>query len=126
MTSPLLGSIAKTVAAATKGVLYPLTVSQVSGGGEYDPETGGVTPPVFTSYPCRGFIEDYSTDVLQRAGAYLDGTLIQPGDHKITIAAATLAIAPKPTDTVTAKGVTYTVITASQDAAGATWTLLVR
>lgn len=126
MPSPLLGSIAKTVAAATKAILYPIAVNRVTGGGVYDPATGGVTPPVVTSYPCRGMIEDYSTDALQRAGAYLNGTLIEPGDHKVTITTATLTIAPTPSDTVTVKGTTYTVITVSQDAAAATWTLLVR
>lgn len=120
MTSPLKGPIAKVVGQALKSTLYPIAVNKVTGGGEYDPETGGVTPPTITAYACRGFVDSYSSYEIANG-------IAQATDRKVLILATTLAITPNPaTDTVTANGQTLTIIGVKSDPAGATWELQCR
>jgi hypothetical protein len=71
--------------------------------GTYDPATGTVTGGSTTTTSVRAVVEDFK-------GLSLLNGLIQAGDKKITVAAANVTTAPKPTDTVTVGGIVYAVV----------------
>ncbi|EKE75523.1 hypothetical protein [Oceanibaculum indicum] len=119
------GKLAATVAAALQNVAYSVTLTRTVPGA-YDPSTGTVGAGTTTNYTCRGLVEDFYSMTLQKASAYLDGTMVKPGDRQALILATTLATTPKPGDTFTAQGRLHTVISVSADPAGATWTILIR
>ncbi|MEP0322882.1 hypothetical protein [Bauldia litoralis] len=85
-----------------------------------DPES---TPwaPTYTSvdYSCTGIRDSYSA--LDRAG----GNVLET-DVKILILAATLAIEPGTSDSVTIGGKTYAAISVSTDPATALWEIQAR
>jgi len=118
MASPLQGGIAKTIGKALAGVMLNITLSRTS-GDEYDPETGSVVPGATKSFKCKGLVEDWGA-------YYLASQLVQAGDRKVSILAATLKTTPVPGDSVTAEGNTWTVIAVSSDPAKAVWVLQVR
>jgi hypothetical protein len=91
------GRLAKTIAQALGGVMGTLTLSRTS-EGEYDPSTGGVTEGATTTYAVKGMIEDFDSMTLQKASAFMDGSLIRQGDRRATILAHGLAITPVPRD----------------------------
>lgn len=78
--------------------------------GTYDPETGASTPTTTTA-TVDALIEEYD-------GADLLAGLGVAGDKKVTIPAAQLATAPKPTDKVTVAGIPYAVVSVRTDEAG--------
>lgn len=71
--------------------------------GTYDPATGTTSGGSTSTQSVRAVVEDY------KGLALLNG-LIQAGDKKITLPAANLTTAPKPTDTVTVGSLTYAVV----------------
>lgn len=78
--------------------------------GTYDPATGAATPSTTTT-TVQATIEEYE-------GADLIAGLGAAGDKKVSIPAAQLASAPKPTDKVTVAGVVYVVVSVRTDRAG--------
>jgi len=70
--------------------------------GTYDPATGTVSGGSTSTTSLRAVVEDFK-------GLELISGLVQAGDKKVTIAGANVASVPKPTDTVTAGGVVYSV-----------------
>lgn len=118
MPSPLQGGIAKTIGKALGGVMYPVTLSRVT-DSVYDPDTATVIPGTSESFPARGMVDNW--------GAYhLANQLVQAGDRKVTILAASLSTTPAAGDAVTADGQTWQVIAVQSDPAKAVWTLQVR
>jgi hypothetical protein len=79
-----------------------VTLTSVT-AGTYDPATGTTTGGSTSSATVPAVVEDY------KGLALLNG-LIQAGDKKVTVAAANLTTAPKPTDTLTAGGIAYAVV----------------
>ena len=76
----------------------------------YNPATGGVTETP-TAYPVKVLVEGYSNHLR-------DGSTVQAGDRKLTLAARALPIAPSPVtkagndtfrDTITVAGQTFNV-----------------
>lgn len=118
MASILDGELAETIGSALidANIPFDITVTRATPGDgpPYDPGD-----PTLTDYPCQGFVDTYSD--LFRTDA-----LIEAGDVKVVIIANTLAIEPMPTDTVTARGKTYNVITVSADPALALYELQAR
>lgn len=72
--------------------------------GTYDPTTGTTSGGSTSTATVRAVVEDY------KGLALLPGTQIQAGDKKITVAAANISAAPKPTDTVTVGGVVFSIV----------------
>ena len=114
MTSPLAGGLAKQAAAALKPLLLPATYTYIEPGA-YDPDTGTSTETL-TDYPCRGFLETYST--YTQAARFLAPTV-----RKVIVLAQTLAVTPSLNDRVTVQGETFTVKRIDSDPARATWEL---
>lgn len=124
MASPLKGPISKTIGKALSGVMYALTLTRET-EGYYEPGVGQV-PGEILNFPCKGMIEDFDSMTLQRSSSFVEGSIIKPGDRKVTILSITLATAPKATDTITVDGTDYTIQSVTTDPAGATWSLVVR
>lgn len=78
--------------------------------------TGGMGKTTST-YPGKGFVEDYAADLV-------DGTIISKNDRIINIIALSILNrpVPKPGDRVVAEGVTYNIIKVKRDPAGAMYT----
>lgn len=112
------GKLAKTIAAALAGVMYPVTLRRVT-PGTYVPGTGS-TPATTTDFPARGMFDSFSTEELA-------GGLVLPGDRRVTLLADGLAVTPTPaTDSVVIGTKVLTVVAVTSDPAAATWTLQVR
>lgn len=126
MVSPLAGSLARAVGKAMGSVLLPVTLSR-STEGYYDPATMTYVPGETATFTGKGMIEDFDSMSLQRATAYADGSLIQPGDRKVLVMAHGLGTTPEPTDEVTVNGEgPFAVQSVTTDPAGATFSLIVR
>lgn len=78
--------------------------------GAYDPVTG-VTTPSTTTASVQATIEEYE-------GAELIAGLAAAGDKKVSIPAAQLSAAPKPTDKVTVATIVYAVVSVRTERAG--------
>lgn len=118
MTSPLEGSLAKTVGKAMAGLFYSATLSrsETTGGNAWDPGSGTTTT---VDYACKAIEDSYSLFEQQN-------TLIQAGDVKVIVLATTLAVTPVTSDKITTRGVTRAIVNVQRDPAGATWTLQAR
>lgn len=118
--SILEGELAATITAALldAGIPFDVTVTRTEQGTIYDP-VSGTYPETTTHYSCKGFVEAYS-DLLRSTG------VVGPGDVKVVVLAPTLSITPRPTDKVTARGQTFTIIAVSPDPAVATIELQAR
>ena len=92
-----------------EGLGETVTLTTVTAGA-YNPATGAATPSTSTQ-TVQATIEEYD-------GADLIAGLGAAGDKKVSIPAAQLSAAPKPTDTVTVDGVVYAVVTVRTDRAG--------
>lgn len=119
------GALAKTIAQALGGVMGSVTLSRTTTGG-YNPDTGTVEPGTTETWTVRGMVEDFSASSLQKSQAFLDGSIITPGDRKCTLLAHGLAITPQPGDTITVGGRDHRILSITSDPAGATWNLLIR
>lgn len=103
MASPLYDDFAAAAVELLEEFGQNLVVSRASGGGDYDPETGGVTPGVNEVYLGTGAEFDYRQDLI-------DGTVVLQGDRRVLIA-PDLATTPRPGDTVALEdGTTLTVV----------------
>lgn len=113
MTSPLSGSIAKTVGSAFKGIFLDavLTRDGAPTGPAYDP-----TPGAPVTYPCKAIVETYSA-------FYRAQGLVEASDRKVLVLAASLGVKPLPGDRITVQGITFTAQAVSTDPAGAVWTV---
>lgn len=112
MTSPLAGSLARTIGSAMSSLFLPATlirdVPQV-GGDPADP-----LPPIPATFNCRGMVEAYSQ-------YFKANGLVEQNDRKVLILAASLSVRPKPNDRVTIAGITFTIMDVSTDPAEAVW-----
>jgi hypothetical protein len=107
MTSPLAGSLARTIGKALAPVFLPATLTRGS-----------------TLYPCRGIYEQWG----KASGA---GGVITNPDVKALLLANSLAVEPNAGDVVSLQGTTFVVVSnidtkpaVSTDPARATWSLL--
>jgi hypothetical protein len=100
-------------------LVFPMTLTQVTGGGRQTNPTG--KSEFTTDYDCKGFVDDYEA-------RYIDDTIIQRGDRKVVILGASLptGVIPKPTDKTVIEGETKVVINVTRDPAGATYECQVR
>lgn len=124
MTSPLSGSIRRTVGKSFKKLFLDATITRetTSGGDPWDP-----TSTSEQTVDCKAIFEEYGV------GYRRDG-LVQTGDMKVLILADTLSTDPKPGDKITIDGKTLTVVPANTggepavktDPAKATWTCRAR
>ena len=107
-----LGNNLASIIAATLpsvGMTRSVTLTTVTAGA-YDPATGAATPTT-TTKTVNATVEEYDgADLLAGLGAQ--------GDKKVSVPAAQLATAPKPTDTVSVGGVAYAVVTVRTDELG--------
>lgn len=78
--------------------------------GTYDPATGAATPSTSTA-TVTAIIEEYD-------GAELMAGLGAAGDKRISVPAAQLSAAPKPSDKVTVSAITYAVVSVRTEEAG--------
>lgn len=78
--------------------------------GSYDTATGAATPST-SSQTVQAIVEDFK-------GLTLMSGLVQAGDKKISIPAASLTATPKPTDRIAVGGITYTVERVMDEQAG--------
>ncbi len=112
MTSPLAGSLAKTIGSAFKNLFLDATLTRDGPptGPAYDP-----TPGAAESYSCRAIVEVYSA-------SYRASGLVQINDRRVLILANSLGVRPLPGDRVTIQGVTFVVQEVETDPATAVWT----
>lgn len=113
----ILDSIPQIVADATAGVARDITYHKP--GEPTSDGWGGWTPGTPQDIACKGIVDDYSAVARSVAG-------IPANDRRIIIFAATLAHTPKPNETLTAEGRTWTIIAVNRDPAAATWEIQVR
>ncbi len=115
MTSPLEGSLAKTIGKAFAATFYAATLTRITktGGNGYDPASGSTSS---VDYPCKGMVDVYS--------AYdIASGVVEVNDRRILVLATSLSIVPKVDDTITIRGATYRVINVATDPATAVWTI---
>lgn len=113
MTSPLSGSLAKTVGSAFKTLF--LDASLARDVPVISPDPADPLPPQEATYPCKGIVEGYSD-------YYKTNGLVDAKDRKVLILATSLGIRPEPGDRVTIRGITFTLQDVSTDPAEAVWT----
>lgn len=117
------GKLAKIIGPAMKkaGLDKPATFIKVTPGPRTPGSLSSGTNPTETSYVCRGFVSDYSSDDI-------NGTLVTKEDRKVILFGDKLfgLVSPTDGDKVTIEGTTFRVIRAERDPASATWTLQAR
>lgn len=111
------GKLAKTIASALAGVMYPITIKRVV-PGEYIPGEG-MGPDTVTTYAAKGMVDSFSPAEIQ-AG------IVMAADRRVTLLTTGLGITPTPTDKVVVDGADLTIVSVSSDPAKATWTLVAR
>jgi len=123
MASPLVRAAQAAIKAATAvGATKSGTLRRVT--SVYAPATGA-NETVTTDYPWTGVLEEY-TESVARGGATLTENVLA-GDKKWTGAAADVVVTPDPkTDKLIVGEVTYGIVNAKQDPAGALWIMQVR
>lgn len=113
MTSPLAGSLARTIGAGFNTLFLPAVlvrdVPQV-GGDPADP-----LPPIPANFPCKAIVEGYSD-------YFKANNLVNASDRKVLILATSVGVRPKPDDRITIAGITFTLQDVSTDPAEAVWT----
>lgn len=115
MASPLAGGLAKTIGKAMAGLFLPATLARDT-AAPASPASDPWNPggPTTATYPCRAIHEEY-------AERYRLEGLMQAGDRKVLILAASLTVEPKPGDRVTIRGETFTIAAVATDPAKACW-----
>lgn len=118
MTSPLAGSLAKTIGKAMSGLFLnaTYTVDAPSNGPAYDPGA-----PTSTDYPCKAIFDEW--------GAYsIRSGLVGAEDRKVLILAASLAVEPQQGGRIVIDAATVTIYSdgesqpaVSTDPAKAVW-----
>jgi hypothetical protein len=112
VTSPLSGSLARTIGSAFSWLFLDavLSVDSVAGGGDpFDPPA-----PTTTTYACKAIVDDYSD-------YYRANGLVGAKDRKILILATSVAVLPRQGNRVTVGGDTFTIISVKTDPATAVW-----
>ncbi len=120
MTSPLSGSLARTINRALAPIFLDATLTRDVPAVATDP----ADPPAPTqvTYTCKAIEEEYSAGLR-------GGGLVGAKDVPILILAASLSVAPQPMDRITIRGYTVTIVPADaggmkavrSDPARATW-----
>jgi hypothetical protein len=112
MTSPLSGSLARTIGKAMAPLFLPAVlirdVPQV-GGAPDDP-----LPPLAANFLCRAIVEAYSQ-------YFKANNLVAANERKVLILATSLGVKPVAGDRVTIQGITFTIQEVSTDPATAVW-----
>ena len=111
MSSPLAGSLAKTIGGAFKTLFLDavLTRDGESTGPSYDPTLG--EPLTFN---CKAIVEKYSD-------RFRTDSLIRQSDRKVLILANSLGVRPAEGDRITISGITFTAMDVATDPAEAVW-----
>ncbi|MDB5620520.1 hypothetical protein [Tardiphaga sp.] len=110
MTSPLAGSLARTIGAAFNTLFLPAVLVRdvpQTGGDPADP-----LPPLAANFPCRAVVEAYSQ-------FYRANNLVQAGERKVLILATSVGVKPTAGDRVTIQGITFAISEVSTDPATA-------
>lgn len=101
MTSPLAGSLARTIGTAMGGLFLDATLARTvnaAGANDWTPGT-----PTTTTYACKAITEAFGS-------TWLTGGLVDADDVKILVLASSLAFEPQPGDVVTIRGEAFTVV----------------
>lgn len=120
MTSPLLGSLAKTIGKALAPIFLDATLTRDVPGVIVDP--ADPPAPTQSTFSCKAIEQEYGS--MDRAQG-----LVSETDIQVLILASTLATDPKPLDRLTIRGKTVTIVPAGStgmppvksDPARATW-----
>jgi hypothetical protein len=115
MTSPLSGSLARTIGAAFNTLFLDAMLTRdapSTGGDPADPSSGAPQQPIVKS--CKAIVEGYSD-------YFKANNLVSASDRKVLILATSLSVRPKPEDRVTISGITFTLSAVSTDPAEAVW-----
>lgn len=114
MTTPLAGSLAKTIGKAFKGLFFDATLAR-DVPGEPDPDRPFDPPaPTITTHACKGVVQAYS-DYFRKS------ELVGQSDRKVLILATSLAVKPQAGDRVTIQHITFTLSEVSTDPATAVY-----
>lgn len=112
MTSPLAGSLAKTVGSAFKTLFLEAVLTRDI--PQDSPDPADPLPPVPTPFDCKAIVEKYSD-------YYRTNGLVDAKDRKVLILAASLEVTPEPGDRITIQNITFTIQNVSTDPATAVW-----
>lgn len=88
-------------------------------GETYDPETDTYSGDTTTTYSFSAFRKEYSL-------YFVDGTVVQAGDARLTASQLDLMVEPIDSEKVTVDGVDWTIISHGEDSASTTWFLQIR
>ena len=116
MTSPLEGSLAKTIGKAFNNLFLSATLSREVAIDSPAPEPGEPAQTVTQEFNCKAIVEEYSD-------YYKLQNLVQANERKILVLADSLNTEPKQNDKITIRSKTYTVVSIGTDPAKATWEL---
>lgn len=114
MTSPLSGSLARTVGNALRSLFLDATLVQdvpVVGSPDVTFDPADPTP---TSYTCKAIVEKYAERFR------LEG-LVEQNERKVLILSDSLSVTPEPGNRVTISGITFTILEVQTDPATAVW-----
>jgi hypothetical protein len=127
MTSPLAGSLARTIGAAFNTLFLDATLTRSTSGDGPNAWTPGTVTA--TDYACKAIHEAWSTGLLAQG-------LVEADDVKVLILASSLSIEPAPGDVITIRGEQFTIVPAgggkamkpavSTDPAKAAWEIRAR
>jgi hypothetical protein len=112
MTSPLSGSLARTIGSAMRSLFLDATLLRdvpAVATEAFDPPA-----PTEAIYTCKAIVEGYAERFR------LDGT-VSAGDRKVLILATSLSVTPAAGDRVMIRGITFTIIEVGTDPAQAVW-----
>lgn len=116
MTSPLEGSLARTIGKAMASTFIAATLTRDVEQDSPAPEPGNPPNIVQVDYPCRAIVSEFSD-------FYKLQSLVQANERKILVLAASLSTVPQENDRITIRGKTYAVVSVSTDPALATYEL---
>lgn len=111
MVSILQGELAQTITEALLDANVPFDIivrrtTTVPGPEPWDPPV-----ETTTTYPCRGWVENYDDDTVT-------GTLIDARDVQVMILTTSIAVEPTDTDTITIEGRELSIVNVKHDASG--------
>src|SRR5665213_931211 len=101
MTSPLLGSLAKTIGKAMAGLFLDATLTRDV--QEVGPDPADPPPPTQVHYTCKAIEQEYSSGVRGQG-------LVASNDIEVLILADSLAVEPQSLDRITIRGKTLTIV----------------
>lgn len=101
MTSPLAGSLARTIGGAMAGLFLPATLARTSYASAANPWDQGT--PTTVTYDCRAIVEAWGA-------TWLRDSLVNADEVRVLVLASSLSVEPQPGDVVTIRGEAYTVV----------------